>query len=144
RRWLDANLERGQRLSTLESNRPEVQRALTRAHQFLVLVALLTVTIAAVAIALVARRYGQRHQDGIAVLRCLGASKVQLAWMLWVEFLLLALFASLLGAAVGYVMHQGLVSVVTGWLQTSLPPASVLPAWQGLATGFLLLIGFAL
>ncbi|MDS1142082.1 FtsX-like permease family protein [Pusillimonas sp. SM2304] len=143
-RWLDANLQRGQRLSTLETNRPEVQRALTRAHQFLVLVALLTVMIAAVAIALAARRFGLRHQDGIAVLRCLGASKAQLGWMLWVEFLLLALLAAALGSLAGYAVHQGLVSIVTGWMQTSLPRASLLPAWQGMATGFLLLLGFAL
>src|SRR3546814_15729848 len=74
---------RGQKLSTVETNRPEVQRALTRAHQFLVLVALLTVMIAAVAIALGARRFSLRHRDGIAVMRCLGAGKAQLGHMLW-------------------------------------------------------------
>ncbi|NYT59073.1 FtsX-like permease family protein [Alcaligenaceae bacterium] len=142
--WLEANMQRGQRLSTLETNRPEVQRALTRAHQFLVLVALLTVMIAAVAIALAARRFGLRHQDGIAVMRCLGASKTQLAWMLWVEFLLLAVFASALGSLGGYVVHLGLVSMVDAWLQTSLPAISLRPAWQGMATGFLMLLGFAL
>ncbi|NYT86613.1 ABC transporter permease [Pollutimonas harenae] len=143
-RWLEQNMQRGQRLSTLETNRPEVQRALARAHQFLMLVALLTVMIAAVAIALAARRFGLRHQDGIAVLRCLGASKVQLGWMLWVEFLLLAVGASLLGCAAGYAVHLGLVSVVDAWLQTALPPISLRPALQGIATGFLLLLGFAL
>ncbi|MCC2596405.1 FtsX-like permease family protein [Pusillimonas sp. MFBS29] len=142
--WLEENMQRGQRLSTLETNRPEVQRALSRAHQFLVLVALLTVMIAAVAIALAARRFGLRHQDGIAVMRCLGAGKAQLAWMLWVEFLLLAVFASLLGSVGGYVVHLGLVSVVDNWLQTSLPAISLRPAWQGMATGFLMLLGFAL
>lgn len=142
--WLQANMQRGQRLSTLETNRPEVQRAMTRAHQFLVLVALLTVMIAAVAIALAARRFGLRHQDGIAVMRCLGAGKAQLAWMLWVEFLLLAVFASLLGSLGGYVVHLGLVSVVDAWLQTNLPQISLRPAWQGMATGLLLLLGFAL
>lgn len=142
--WLEDHMQRGQRLSTLETNRPEVQRALTRAHQFLVLVALLTVMIAAVAIALAARRFGLRHQDGMAVLRCLGASKSQLAWMLWVEFLLLAMIASLLGSLAGYAVHLGLVSVVDAWLQSAMPPVGMQPAWQGMATGFLLLLGFAL
>src|SRR3546814_665394 len=44
--WLEDHMQRGQRLSTLETNRPEVHRALTRAQPFLVLVALLTVMIA--------------------------------------------------------------------------------------------------
>ncbi|HWL28634.1 MAG TPA: FtsX-like permease family protein, partial [Burkholderiaceae bacterium] len=142
--WLQDHMQRGQKLSTLETNRPEVQRALNRAHQFLVLVALLTVMIAAVAVALAARRFGVRHQDGIAIMRCLGASKRQLGMMLWVEFLLLALLASAAGSVLGYIVHEGLVSIVAAWLDTELPPASVLPALQGLVTGSLLLLGFAL
>ncbi|MGB3289985.1 MAG: FtsX-like permease family protein, partial [Burkholderiaceae bacterium] len=142
--WLKQNMRRGQKLSTVETNRPEVQRALTRAHQFLVLVALLTVMIAAVAIALGARRYALRHRDGIAVMRCLGASKAQLGRMLWLEFLLLGLGASLAGSLVGYAAHQGLVTAVSGWLEVELPAATVLPALQGVAAGLLLLLGFAL
>ncbi|NGM88872.1 FtsX-like permease family protein [Parapusillimonas sp. SGNA-6] len=144
RRWLQDHMQRGQKLSTLESNRPEVQRALTRAHQFLVLVALLTVMIAAVAVALAARRFAVRHQDGIAIMRCLGASKQQLGMMLWVEFLLLAVLASAVGSVLGYFVHEGLVAIVAAWLDTELPSASVLPALQGLVTGSLLLLGFAL
>ncbi|PLC51161.1 ABC transporter permease [Pollutimonas subterranea] len=142
--WLDSQLMRGQKLVTIESNRPEIQRALVRANQFLVLVALLTVMIAAVAVALAARRFSLRHQDGIAIMRCLGASKSQLSILLWTEFLLLALIASALGALVGYAVHQGLVAVVTAWLDTRLPQASWQPALQGLVTGLLLLLGFAL
>ncbi len=142
--WLDGQLTRGQKLVTLESNRPEVQRALVRANQFLVLVALLTVMIAAVAVALAARRFSLRHQDGIAIMRCLGASKSQLSLLLWTEFLLLALLASAIGALVGYAVHQGLVFVVAAWLDTRLPPASWQPAVQGCVTGLLLLLGFAL
>lgn len=142
--WLKQNMRRGQKLSTVETNRPEVQRALTRAHQFLVLVALLTVMIAAVAIALGARRFALRHRDGIAVMRCLGASKAQLGHMLWSEFLLLGLAASLAGALIGYAMHEGLVAVVSNWLEVRLPAATLQPALQGLAAGLLLLLGFAL
>ncbi|NYT63121.1 ABC transporter permease [Alcaligenaceae bacterium] len=142
--WLDTHMQRGQKLSSLETNRPEVQRALVRAHQFLILVALLTVMIAAVAVALAARRFGLRHQDGIAIMRCLGASKSQLTTMLWLQFLLLAMIASVIGAVAGYVVHQGLVAVVAVWLDTSLPSASWEPALQGLVTGVLLLLGFAL
>ncbi|SHI26591.1 ABC transporter permease [Pollutimonas bauzanensis] len=144
KRWLDAHMKRGQKLSSLETNRPEVQRALDRAHQFLVLVALLTVMIAAVAVALAARRFSLRHQDGIAIMRCLGAGKSQLTIMLWLEFLLLALIASAAGALAGFAVHQGLVAVVAAWLDTSLPAASWQPALQGLVAGLLLLLGFAL
>jgi len=144
RKWLDANMLRGQRLSTLETNRPEVQRALNRAQQFLVLVALLTVMIAAVAVALAARRFNLRHRDGIAAMRCMGAGRAQISRMLWVEFILLGVIASAGGSAGGYAVHEGLAAVVSPWLGTQLPAASWMPVWQGVATGLLLLLGFAM
>jgi putative ABC transport system permease protein len=142
--WLNENLQRGQRLSTLESNRPEVQRTMNRANQFLGLVALLTVLIAAVAVALAARRFTLRHQDGVAVMRCLGIGRAQLTTMLWVEFLLLGLGISAVGIVIGFGLHYGLVSVVSAWIGNTLPAPSSLPVWHGLATGLMLLLGFAL
>lgn len=144
RSWLDTHLQRGQELRTVENTQPAVQRSLERARQFLSLVALLTVMIAAVAIALAARRFSLRHQDGIAVMRCLGAGSGQISGMLWVEFLALGLLASVLGTAVGFGVNEGLVSLVSGVLDAELPGASAAPALQGLATGLLLLLGFAL
>lgn len=142
--WLDQHMQPGQRLNTLETNRPEVQRTMNRANQFLGLVALLTVLIAAVAVALAARRYTLRHQDGVAVMRCLGIGRGQLTSMLWVEFLLLGLGVSAVGILIGYVLHHGLVSAVAAWIDNSLPPPSATPVWHGLATGLMLLLGFAL
>lgn len=142
--WLTDHLQPGQKISTLENNRPELQQALSRADQFLTLVALLTVMIAAVAVALAARRFSMRHRDGIAIMRCLGAHKYQLSGLLWTEFLLLGLFAAVLGTALGYGVHQGLVALASAWLDTSLPLPSWKPALLGWSTGLLLLLGFAL
>ncbi|NYT81963.1 FtsX-like permease family protein [Alcaligenaceae bacterium] len=144
RSWVQPRLERGQRISTLESSRPEIQRTLARAQNFLLLVAMLTVVIAAVAIALAARRFGQRHHDGVAIMRCLGARTRQLSAMLWIEFIVLGLMAGVVGCVAGFLAHQGLVAIVSEWLKTSLPNAGPLPALQGLAAGLLLLLGFAL
>lgn len=142
--WLTPRLERGQELRTLDSTRPEVKQTLERAHQFLMLVALLTVMIAAVAVALAARRFNLRHQDGIAIMRCLGATKSQLNRLLWMEFLSLAVVSALTGTAIGYGVQQSVASVLAPWIHTSLPAPSWGPARQGLATGLLLLFGFIL
>src|SRR5690606_12095459 len=75
REWLEPRLEPGQRLSTLEESRPEVSRVIERAERFLVLVALLSVLVAAIAVALAARQFTRRHTDGVAILRCLGAGR---------------------------------------------------------------------
>src|SRR5690606_15964680 len=88
--------------------------------------------------------FALRHQDGIAIMRCMGARKSQLSAMLWTEFLLLGFLAAAVGSMVGYLVHQGLVSIVAAWLDTRLPAAAWRPVWQGMACGLLLLIGFAL
>ena len=51
RDWLQAALKPGQKLVTIENGRPEIRRSLDRAQQFLSLVAMLAVLIAAVAVA---------------------------------------------------------------------------------------------
>lgn len=144
RQWLEPRLERGQRLSTLEDSRPEVTRVIERAERFLVLVALMAVLVAAIAVGLAARQYTRRHTDGIAVLRCLGAGRGVLLGVLWVEFALVAAVGSTAGIALGYLAHYGLVDMLAGWLDTTLPSASWTPALQGWASGCLLLLGFAL
>ena len=141
--WLGQNLKRGQKLATLESGRPEVRRTLDRAQRFLSLVALLAVLISAVAVALAAGRMA-RHRDGIAVMRCLGAVQSQVSRMLTLEFALVGLFSSALGCLLGFAVHQGLVAVLASLIDTTLPAPSAVPAAQGLLTGLLLLLGFAL
>lgn len=142
--WLKPALQRGQKLATLESGRPELRRTLDRAQRFLSLVALLAVLISAVAVALAARRFMLRHRDGVAIMRCLGAVQSQVTRMLWLEFVLLGLAASALGCLLGFVVHQGLVSALGTLIDTQLPAAGLTPALQGVTTGILLLLGFAL
>lgn len=143
-RWLESNMAPGQRLLTLENSQPGFQRTLDRASQFLTLVALLSVMLAGIAVALASRRFCLRHQDGIAVMRCLGASRRVLGWMLLAEFLTLALIASLLGVVLGHLIHVGLVGVVAAWMDVALPSSSWVPYWKSMATGCAILLGFAL
>src|SRR5690606_5542233 len=74
RAWVTTRLEPGQRVESIQDARPEIRSALERAEKFLSLTALLSVVLAAVAIALAARRYLQRHLDACAMMRCFGVS----------------------------------------------------------------------
>lgn len=139
-----AQSARGQRVESLEAGRPEMQQALQRAQQFLSLVALLTVMLAAVAIALAARRYSSRHTDACAVMRCLGTSQKQLVQLFSWEFLWVGIAASLLGSALGFAAHFILLEGLGNWVRTSLPTPSAWPALQGFLAGLVLLVGFAL
>ena len=78
REWLEGRLEPGQRIEGIRDARPEIRSALERAEKFLNIAALVSVLLAATAIALAARRFLQRHLDACAMMRCLGASQGQL------------------------------------------------------------------
>jgi putative ABC transport system permease protein len=100
--------------------------------------------LAAVAVAMAARRYMLRHIDACAMLRCLGWTQNQVTAMYLIEFLVIGLVGGALGVLTGFAAHFVLLEWLGRLVSNDLPPASWLPAWQGLATGLLLLIGFAL
>lgn len=135
---------RGVQIESLEDGRPEISATLERARQFLALVGLLTAMLAALAIALAARQFMQRHVDAVAMLRCLGLPQSQVAQVYALEFLLVGLAGGLLGAAVGFGAHFLLLYWLGPLIDIALPAAGWLPLLQGVATGLLLLVGFAL
>jgi putative ABC transport system permease protein len=147
-RWLRARIDNGSvkgvRIESLENGRPEMRSTLDRADRFLSLVALLSAMLAAVAVAMAARRFMQRHLDACAMLRCLGMTQNQVGAMYLIEFALVGLAGSALGVLVGFGAHYVLLELVGRLMTADLPPVSPLPAVQGLATGLLLLVGFAL
>jgi len=142
--WARERLERGQRVDNLESGRPEVREAIDRAQRFLGLTALLAAILAGVAIALGTRRFVERHYDGCAVMRCLGATQGRLLALFGTEFLLLGVAACAAGCALGYVAQGAIGAALGDLLQASLPPPTPLPALQGFLVGLVLLLGFAL
>jgi putative ABC transport system permease protein len=141
---LERQLQRGQRVETLEGGRPEMQRTIERAQRFLSLVALLAAMIAAVAVAAGARRFSLRHLDSCAMMRCLGLAQADIFRLFALEFLLVGLAACLAGMVVGYAFHFGLLAMLGSLISATLPQPSVLAAVQGFACGLVLLLGFAL
>ncbi len=144
RRWLEPRLGRGERVEDTQNARPEIRSALDRAQRFLGFAALLTVVLSAVAVALAARRYLQRHLDACAVMRCLGATQGLLVRLHVALFVWLALIAASLGCLFGYLTHFILHLWLAELLSTNLPQPSLLPLGQGLLTAAVLLFGFAL
>jgi putative ABC transport system permease protein len=107
------------RVESLDS-RPEMQTTLERADRFLSLVGLLSAMLAAVAVAMAARRFMQRHLDACAMLRCLGLTQNQVTVMYLIEFLLVGLAGSA-GRAVGFGGHYVLLEVLGALVSSELP-----------------------
>ncbi|MDR6738034.1 putative ABC transport system permease protein [Herbaspirillum sp. 1173] len=143
-RQIEADRLRGVRLESLENGRPEMRATLDRAEQFLSLVGLLSAMLAALAVAMVARRFMLRHLDACAMLRCFGMTQAQVTTLYLTEFILIGLAASFIGMLVGFAAHFALLQWLGNFLPTALPPPGWAPALQGVATGLLLLVGFAL
>ena len=135
-------LARGQRLEVIGESRPEIRSALDRAGRFLGLAALVSVVLAAVAVAMAARRHSERHLSGTAVMRCLGASQRTLVTVHVGELLMLGVIASVIGIALAFALQW----VVGGWLAStlklSIPAAGWLPAVQGFGVGMVVLLAF--
>jgi putative ABC transport system permease protein len=136
------SLGRGQRLETVRDARPEIRSALDRAGRFLGLAALVSVVLAAVAVAMAARRHSERHLSGTAVMRCLGASQRTLVSVHVGELLLLGLIASAIGIAIAFVLQWAIGAWLARELGIAIPSAGALPALQGLGVGLLVLLAF--
>ena len=146
KREVEPTLQRGQRVEDATNARPEMRQVLDRAQRFLGLAAMLAVVLAAVAVALAVRRYLQRHLDGFAILRCLGATQGVLTRLALMQFAVLAALGALGGVALGYLVHWGMHAVLAGLIpmpSNSLPAPSLRPAAQGVVAGFVLLMAFA-
>ena len=135
---------RGVRLESLESGSPEMRQTLDRAEKFLNLVALLAALLSAVAVAIVARSFAAKHLDDCAMLRVLGQPQRTIAAAYAFEFVLVGLFASALGVAIGFAVHYGFVLLLAGLVDAALPAATLWPVLFGMGMGLTLLLAFGL
>ena len=141
---LEASKQPAERLVDVAEASPQIQSSMERAGRFLNLSALVTVLLAAVAVAMAARRYVRRHLDNVALMKCMGASQGFVLRVTAIELALLALLAAAVGAALGFAAQQGLALLLKDLVRGDLPDPTWSPAWLGLATAATILVGFAL
>ena len=143
--WLGAHKRRGERLRDITEASPQVRTAVERAGRFLSLASLVSVLLCAIAVAMSARRYVNRHLDVVALLKTLGATRAFTLALSLLQLLALALIAATVGAALGFLAQEWLLRTIRGLLSLSeLPTASATPLAVGFVTAIALLAGFAL
>jgi putative ABC transport system permease protein len=133
-----------ERLESVDEESPQLQSSTRRAGRFLNLSAMITVLLAAVAVAMAARRYTRRHLDNVALMKCMGAPQRLVLQLTVIELALIALIATLAGSLLGWSAQALLASLVGDLVQGELPPPTLAPALLGGATALAILIGFAL
>lgn len=146
-KWANSYIEtehlRGLRIETLENAQPLMRKTLERAEQFLSLIALLTAMIAAVAIALSARRYMLGQADACAALKCFGATKRFILQKQILTLLSLGVCAALVGSALGFLVQELLTRLLGNLLLTGLPTISAQPLLWSILFTWVLLFAFA-
>ncbi len=140
--WAQARLGRGEEIEDLDNARPEVRSALQQAARFLGLSTLLTVILAAVALALAARRYLQRQLDTCAVLRSLGMTQARLLRVHCLLFAGLGSLAVILGCLLGLAVHFVLLAAIGAVFTVDLPAPGFFPVVQAAVVTVVLLFGF--
>lgn len=142
--WVREEYDRQYYIRDVREESEEVAEALDRAESFLLLGSLFAVLLAGVAIALTAKRYSERHYDYVAILKTLGSTSRQISFIYLSIQLVLAVLAMVLGCALGWLVHQGILMLLQSVLMVELPPAGLQPYVIGSLTAVVCLLAFAL
>ncbi len=144
--WAQAQIEekqlRGVKVEGVDNSQPLMRATLDRAEKFLSLVAILTAMVAAVAMALAAKRYAAQQANPVAIWKCLGASRRQVLLEHGKASILIAVAGGACGAFLGWLGHQGLLYFLGDLLVADLPAASLWPLVWSLLVAIVLLMGF--
>jgi putative ABC transport system permease protein len=142
--YLEGARKPGERLLDIAEASPQIHRSMDRASRFLNLAGLVSVLLAAIAVAMASRRYAYRHLDNVALMKCVGASQNFILAISILELVMLAFIGALIGTLLGYLAQHGLAWLLQDLIRGDLPPPAPGAAYLGLLTAVAVLTGFAL
>jgi putative ABC transport system permease protein len=141
--WLKPQLKENQNWYGVKDRQSPISNSLNRAESFLLLAGLLGIILAAVAIAVSAKRYCERQYDPVAMMKTLGGSRDMIRKIYLMHLLMVCTMAVVVGLAIGY----GLQEVATGYLAksmgTELPMAGFKPWLVAISTGVICAVMFS-
>ena len=142
-KWLTPQLNDTQRWYDIKSSQSQLASALNRAEKFLSLASLLGIILAAVAVAVAARRYGQRHQSSVAVFKAMGASRQYIKQVYLFHWFILVTLSLLTGLIIGYVIQLIGLWAMADYLSTSSQTFSFYSLFAAVFTGIICALAFA-
>jgi putative ABC transport system permease protein len=144
KKWLERNKKPNEEIEDVEDSAPQIKSAIDRSARFLRIASLVAVLLCAIAVAMAARRYVQRHLDAVALLKTLGATRRFTLAVSLSQLLIIGLIAAIAGALIGFGAQAWLVKLLSGWLRGDLPPPGFAPLGMGFLTAIAVLGGCAL
>ena len=144
RDWLKTNKKESERLLDVDETAPQIKNAMDRSGRFLSLASLVAVLLCAIAVAMAARRYVQRHLDSVALMKTLGATRGFTLTVSLTQLIFVGILAAILGSLIGFGAQAWLVVALKDLLKSELPPPGLAPLGIGFLTSVAVLGGFAL
>jgi putative ABC transport system permease protein len=144
RKALEARKQPGERLQAIADASPQIRSSADRAGRFLSLASLVSVLLAAIAVAMAARRYARRHLDNVALMKCMGASQRFVLLQTVTQLVVVAAIVAVVGTALGYLAQSGIAWLLRDLVRGDLPAPAPDSFWLGLVTAVVILVGFAL
>ncbi len=142
--WLKPNLKPNQNWYGVKDRQSPISDSLNRAERFLLLAGLLGIILAAVAIAVSAKRYCERQYDPVAMMKTLGGSRKQIRAMYVLHLLLICVFSMAIGGAIGYFLQDYAAGFLAKNLGQTLPPVGLRPWLLALGTGLICAVMFSI
>jgi putative ABC transport system permease protein len=142
--WFATSGEADRRLQTAGRSEERISVTIERAESFLSLASMIALLLAATAVAVSARRYAAEQIDGVALMKCLGASQALVLTATLIELGIIGVTTGIAGSALGYLAQFGLGSLVGELMELELPAPSLAPGVSGILAALAVLAGFAL
>ena len=142
--WIKPQINETQRWYDAKAAQNRLSRILDTAEKFLSLASMLGIVLAAVAVAVASRRYGQRHQSTVSIFKALGASISHVRKLYCLHWTLLSCLSIATGLLLGYGLMLLGVNAIASYLSLADAPVTFKPFVTAIFTGLLCAIAFAI
>ncbi|PKI16124.1 ABC transporter permease [Colwellia sp. 12G3] len=125
--WLKPQLKSNQNWEGIKDRQSPLGNNLDRAERFLLLAGLFGIMLAAVAMAVSAKRYCERQYDPVAMMKTLGGSRKVIRNIYLLHLSLVTTFSIVAGLAIGFILQTIGADYLATFMGTELPQAGVRP-----------------
>lgn len=142
--WIKPQINDAQRWYDAKAAQNRLSTILDTSEKFLSLASMLGIVLAAVAVAVASRRYGQRHQSTVSIFKALGASITHVRKLYCLHWTLLSCLSIATGLVVGYGLMLLGANAIASYLSLADAPLTFVPFITAIFTGLLCAIAFAI
>ncbi|PCK31152.1 ABC transporter permease [Pseudoalteromonas piscicida] len=142
--WLKPQLKSNQSWQGIKDRQSPLGENLARSESFLLLAGLFGIMLAAVAMAVSAKRYCERQYDPVAMMKTLGGSRTTIRRIYLLHLSLVTCFSVIVGLAIGYGLQSVGASYLVSFMDTTLPEAGARPWLLSIAVGVICAMMFSL